>query len=319
MNTVFAVQAVMGLVDNITGPLRAVRDGMADTEAGAGRLGARMGMLTRILLPLAVAAGIFLAALAPGVGVAADFEAAISSVGAVSRASVSELAALESAALDLGASTAWSASQVAEAEKYLAMAGFSVKDNIAALPGVLNLASAAQEDLGNTANIASNILSAFRMEAGQTGDVADILTAAFTSSNTTLAGLASTMTNAAPIAAAAGASLADVAAMAGKLGDVGIDASVAGTGIKIMFQRLQGPAGAAAQTLKKLGIETKDAAGNMLPIFDILGSLQSATAAMGTADKATDFKKIFGEEAVGSVTALMGTGIDKIQIGRAHV
>ena len=161
MNTVFAVQAVMGLVDNITGPLRAVRDGMADTEAGAGRLGARMGMLTRILLPLAVAAGIFLAALAPGVGVAADFEAAISSVGAVSRASVSELAALESAALDLGASTAWSASQVAEAEKYLAMAGFSVKDNIAALPGVLNLASAAQEDLGNTANIASNILSAF--------------------------------------------------------------------------------------------------------------------------------------------------------------
>jgi len=313
MNTVFAVQAVMGLVDNITGPLRAVRGGMDDTEAGAGRLTSRMGMLTRTLLPLAVAAGVFLAALAPAVGVAADFEASISRVGAVSGASVSELAALESAALDLGSSTAWSAMEVAQAEQKLAMAGYSTQQNIAALPGVLNLASAAQEDLGSTADVASNILSAFKLEASQTGDVADILTAAFTSSNTTLSGLGSTIATVGPVAAAAGASLAEVAAMAGKLGDVGIPAAVAGTAIKIAFQRLQAPAGAAANQLKNLGIATKDSAGNMLPIFDILKNLETQTAAMGSADRAGVLKKVFGEEAVGSVTALMGVGIDNIR------
>jgi TP901 family phage tail tape measure protein len=313
MDSVFAVQAVMGLVDNITGPLRAVRGGMAQTEAGAGRLSSKMGMLAKTLLPLAVAAGIFLAALAPGVGAAADFESAISGVGAVSGASVSELAALESAALDLGASTAWSAMEVAQAEQKLAMAGYSTQQNIAALPGVLNLASAAQEDLGNTADVASNILSAFKLEASQTGDVADILTAAFTSSNTTLSGLGSTIATVGPVAAAAGASLAEVAAMAGKLGDVGIPAAVAGTGIKIAFQRLQAPAGAAANQLKDLGIATKDSVGNMLPIFDILKNLETQTAAMGSADRAGVLKKIFGEEAIGSVTALMGTGIDNIR------
>ncbi len=313
MNTVFSVQAVMSLVDNITAPLRAVRGSMAGAEQQAASLAGQMGNLAKAMLPFAAAAGVFLTALAPCVSTAADFQAAISRVGAVSRAAPADLHLLTQAARDLGASTAWSASEVAEGEKYLAMAGFSVKANIAALPGVLNLASAAQEDLGNTANIASNILSAFKMKASETGKVADILTAAFTSSNTTLSGLASTMANAAPLAAAAGASLSDVAAMAGKLGDVGIDASMAGTGIKIMFQRLQGPTGAAALALKNLGIETKDAAGNMLPIFDILRNLQSATAAMGSSDKAQIMKKIFGEEAIGSVTALMNTGIDTVQ------
>ncbi|MDY6904082.1 MAG: phage tail tape measure protein [Thermodesulfobacteriota bacterium] len=313
MDQLFAVQAIMSLTDKLSGPLTGVNRTMAATEKRSAGLAARMQKLTKAMLPVAAAAGIFLAALAPCVGTAAGFEAALDGVGAVSRASQSEMMALETAALDLGASTAWSASQVADAEKYLAMAGYSVQENIAALPGVLNLASAAQEDLGSTANIASNVLSAFNLAADRTGEVADVLTATFTSSNTTLSGLASTMANAAPVASAAGSSLAEVAAMAGKLGDVGIDASRAGTGIKIMFQRLQGPTGAAAKTLESLGVITKDAAGNMRPIFDVLTDIQAATGAMGSADRALALKEIFGEEAVGSVTAIMNTGVDSVR------
>jgi TP901 family phage tail tape measure protein len=313
MDTVFSVQAVMGLVDSITAPLRAIRGGMADTERAAGGLSATMGRVSASLLPFAVAAGVFLAALTPGVGTAADFQREISGVGAVSRASVQDMAVLEQAALDLGASTAWSAMQVAGAQKKLSMAGYDVQQNVAALPGVLNLASAAGEDLAGSADIASNILSAFKLEASQTANVADILTATFTSSNTQLSGLGSTMATVGPVAQAAGAQLAEVAAMAGVLGDVGIPAAVAGTALKISFQRLQAPTGAAAQELSNLGIATKDAAGNMLPIFDILEGLETQTAAMGSADRAATLKKIFGEEAIGSVTALMGQGIGNIR------
>ena len=313
MDTIFSVQAVMSLVDNITAPLRAVRGGMADTERQAAGLASSMGRITRAMAPFAVAAGVFLAGLAPAVGTAADFQAAVSGVGAVSNAGAGQMRDLKQAALDLGASTAWSALNVTAAEKKLAMAGYSVRDNIAALPGVLNLASAAQEDLGGTADIASNILSAFKLKASQTGEVADILTATFTSSNTPLSGLGATMATVGPVAQAAGASLADVAAMAAKLGDVGVPAAVAGTGIKIAFQRLQAPAGAAAKQLQELGIATKDSTGNMLPIFDILKNLEVQTAAMGSADRAAVFKKIFGEEAIGSVTALMNQGIDTIR------
>lgn len=309
---VFDVFAAFSLTDNFSGPLGNIRNALGATDVRTSALAASLGNLTQRLLPMAMVAGVVLGALAPAVGVAANFEQAISGVGAVSGASATEMAALEKAALDLGASTAWSASEVANAEKALAMTGYSTQENIAALPGVLDLASAAQEDLGQTANIASNILSSFGLEAGETGRVADILASAFTSSNTTLSSLASTMANAAPIAAAAGASISEVAAMAGKLGDVGIDASVAGTGIKIMFQRLQAPTGAAAKALTGLGLQTKDAAGNMLPIFDILKVLETSLNGMGSADKAAMLKKIFGEEAVGSVQALMTQGIDTI-------
>jgi TP901 family phage tail tape measure protein len=313
MDGIFGVQAVMGLVDNITGPLRNIGRSLDSTDSKVDSLSGRMGKLTKMMAPLAVAAGLVIGAFTPAISAAGDFESSISGVGAVSRASAAEVVILEQAALDLGASTAWSASEVASAEKSLAMAGYDVQQNVAALPGILDLASAAQEDLGMTADVASNILSAFRLEADQTGQVADILTATFTSSNTQLAGLSSTMANAAPVAAAAGASLADVAAMAGKLGDQGIGAAVAGTGIKIMFQRLQAPVGAAAKMLGNMGIVTRDAAGNMLPIFDILQQIETQTATMGSADRATVLQNIFGAEAIGSVTALMASGINSAQ------
>lgn len=313
MDGLFSVQAVMGLVDNITGPLRNIDRGLDSTDTKVASLGSRMGKLTKMMLPLALAAGLLVGAITPAIGTAADFQSSISGVGAVSRASFADMALLEQSALDLGASTAWSASEVASAEKSLAMAGYDVQENIAALPGILSLASAAQEGLGMTADVATGILGAFGMEADQTGQVADILAATFSSSKTDLAGLSATMANAAPVAAAAGASLADVAAITGKLGDKSIDAAVAGTSIKIMFQRLQAPAGAAAKMLGNLGIVTKDAAGNMLPIFDVLEQIEGATAAMGSADKAAAMQNIFGAEAIGSITALMSTGIDVVR------
>ncbi|WP_198013968.1 phage tail tape measure protein [Desulforegula conservatrix] len=313
MDGIYSVQAVMSLVDNITGPLRKVKNELGETGQAALSLSGRMSKLAEKMLPLAVAAGILLGSLVPCVSAAADLESAISGVGAITNASASEMAALKQSALDLGASTVFSAGEVAAAEKSLGMAGFTVKENIAALPGVLDLAAASQMDLGRTAGIASSVLRSFHLEASRSGEVADILTSTFTSSNTTLESLSSTMANAAPVAAAAGASIADVAAMAGQLGNVGIDASVAGTGIKIMFQRLQAPAGQAADTLQKLGLKTKDAAGNMLPIYNILSSLEAKTKTMGTADRAEVFKKIFGEEAISSVTALMSVGVNKVK------
>lgn len=313
MDGIYSVQAVMSLVDNITGPLRKVKGELGETGQAALSLSGRMAKLAAKMLPVAVVAGILFSAFTPCVSAAADLESAISGVGAITNATAAEMASLKQSALDLGASTVYSASEVAAAEKSLGMAGFTVKENIAALPGVLDLAAASQMDLGRTAGIASSVLRSFHLEASRSGEVADILTSTFTSSNTTLESLSSTMANAAPVAAAAGASIADVAAMAGKLGDVGIDANVAGTGIKIMFQRLQAPAGQAASQIQSLGLKTKDAAGNMLPIYDILSSLEAKTKAMGTADRAEVFKKIFGEEAISSVTALMSVGVDKIK------
>ncbi|NDV18273.1 phage tail tape measure protein [Pseudodesulfovibrio sp. JC047] len=301
---IFSVMASMSLIDMITAPLRSIGAQMNVTNKAAASLSSGALALAKSLLPIALAAGILLAALAPCVSTAADFEAAMANVGAVSRATPVEMRELSGAARELGATTAWSAMQVAEGQKYLAMAGFSVRENIAALPAVLNMASAGTTELGRAADISSDILSAFNMEAAQMPRVADTLTAAFTTSNTSLELLGETMKYVAPVAEKAGVSLEGTAAMAGLLGNVGIKGSQAGTALRAMLNGLAAPSSEAAKSIAALGITTTDAMGNLRNPITILGDMAKATESMGSAQKMAFTKTVFGTEAMSAVLAL---------------
>lgn len=243
---------------------------------------------------------------------AAEFEAAMSKVAAVSRASEEDLALLTAQARELGTTTPFSASQAAEAMTYLAMAGFDTQQTIAAMPGLLDTAAAAGESLGRTADIVSNILSGFNLEAEQTGRVADVLTATFTSSNTTLGTLGETMKLVAPIAATLGVQIEEVAALTAVLGDAGIQGSMAGTSLRTILTSLAAPTGAAAKAISDLGIQTTDAAGNMLPITSILDQIATATAHMGDAQRAAVLEMLAGREGVSALSALMSVGASRI-------
>ncbi|MDK2955418.1 MAG: hypothetical protein PWQ57_914 [Desulfovibrionales bacterium] len=305
MDEVFAVFASFQLIDMISGPLRGIKAAMGATQAAAGRLSAGAAALTKKLLPLAAAAGLLLMGLAGPVRTAADFEQSMSAVGAVSRASTEEMATLEQAALSLGASTAWSASQVAEAEKYLAMAGFNVQQNVAALPGVLNLASAGNTDLARTADIASDILSGFGLEASRMSEVADTLTVGITTANTNLELLGDTMKYVAPVASAAGMSLAEATAMAGLLGNVGIKGSQAGTTLRAMLVRLAAPAAEGAATLKRLGVSAADATGALRSPIAVLGDMAQAMEGMGSADQLAAISDVFGQIPMAGMSELI--------------
>ncbi len=172
---VFEIFATLSLVDMLSGPLGKIRQAMGSVDAETKSLHARMGQLALALGPIAVGAGVLLGSFGACVSVAAGFEDQIAKVGAVSRASGAELKALEDKARELGAITQFTAVQVGEAEQYLAMAGFSVQENLDALPGVLNLAAATATDLGRAADISSDILGAFGLKASEMTRVADTL------------------------------------------------------------------------------------------------------------------------------------------------
>jgi phage-related tail protein len=146
------------------------------------------------------------ATLAAPVRVAMEFEQSMAKVGAVARASGEELTRLTATARQLGATTNWTASQVAEGMQFLAMAGFNTEQTIAAMPGMLSLASAGAIDLGAAADIASNILTGFNMRAEEMGRLGDVMTNTFTTSNTNLQMLGESMKYVAPVAAATGVS-----------------------------------------------------------------------------------------------------------------
>lgn len=302
---VFSVFATLSLVDMLSGPLDRVRRAMGGTEGAVASLGRRMGNLAVAMAPVALAAGVVLGSLGACVSTAAGFEDQMAKVGAVSRASSEEMAALEGAARELGATTQFTAVQVGEAEQYLAMAGFTAKQNVAALPGVLNLAAATATDLGRAADISSDILGAFGMRAEEMTRVADTLALTCATANTNVELLGDTMKYVAPVARMAGLSLEETAAMAGLLGNVGIKGSQAGTTLKAMLNKMAAPTKEAQELFRKLGVTVKDSAGNLRSPVKVLGEMSAGLSKMGTAEQIAAMKTIVGEEAIAGFSELI--------------
>ena len=195
------------------------------------------------------------------------------------------------------------------------LAGFDPEKIKAAMPGILDMAKAGNMDLGETADIGSNILTGMNLKADQMARVADVITAAFTRSNTSISTLGETMKYAAPGAAQFGVDLETTAAMAAKLGDAGIQGSMGGTGIRRIIGRLAAPnkaareallklgatddelseLGAASKAVKKLGINVMDAQGNMRDMPTILKEIYDRSRKMGDIERGSLWKAIAGE------------------------
>lgn len=255
---------------------------------------------------LATGSGILYAGarmMAPGV----QFDADMSKVQALTRLNKDDgqLAAMRAQARQLGADTMFSATDAAQGQGFLAMAGFKPEDIIAAMPGMLDLAKAGDSGLAETADIASNILTGFNLKASETGRLGDVLVGAFTRSNTSLQMLGETMKYAAPVAASVGQDIETVAAMAGKLGDAGIQGSMGGTALRAILNRLSAPPKAAAKALDTLGISAVDAQGNLRDMPTILQEIYQKTRNMGDAERAGLLKGIAGEEAVAGMQVLV--------------
>ncbi|HBM9596252.1 phage tail tape measure protein [Escherichia albertii] len=222
--------------------------------------------------------------------------------------------ALREQALKLGSETQFTASDAASGQSFLAMAGFTPQAIQAALPGVLNMALAGGVELGETADIGSNILTQFNLTADQMDRVGDTLTAAFTRTNTDLRALGETMKYTGPVAAKLGISLEEAAAMAGMLANNGLRGSDAGTAMRTSLSRLASPPKAAADALKELGVSVADARGKMRPMEDVLLDLYKATQKYGQVDQVSFFKDIAGEEAfVGLQTLVAAAGSGELQ------
>ncbi|WP_186731167.1 phage tail tape measure protein [Klebsiella quasipneumoniae] len=250
--------------------------------------------------------------LAPAVG----FDEEMSRVQALTRLDKgdSQLAALRAQAKKLGAETAFTTRDAASGQAFLAMAGFTPQSIQAALPGVLNMALAGGMDLGESADIGSNILSQFTLPAGEMDRVSDVLTAAFTRTNTDLRSLGDTMKYAGPVASKLGISLEEAAGMAGILANNGLRGSDAGTAMRSSLARLASPTAGAAKALKQLGVSVSDASGKMRPVETILLDLYKATKKYGQVDQVGFFKDIAGEEAfVGLQTLVADAGSGELQ------
>lgn len=241
--------------------------------------------------------------LRPGV----DFNAAMSRVQALSGLDKQSDAftGLRDQSRNLGATTSYTATEAAQGQGYLAMAGFKPDEILQSMPTVLSMAKAGGSDLARTADIASDILTSFGLQSDQMARVGDVLTITFTTANTNLEMLGDTMKYVGPIAKAAGMSLEQASAMAGLLGNAGIKSSQAGTTLRSMLLRLAAPTSTAATALNELGIASRDLQGDVRDIPTILRDVADATKQLGSGKRLDYLKQIFGEEPAAGMAALI--------------
>lgn len=266
----------------------------------AGKLRGAGGVALGTAAGAGYAAGRFLS---PAVG----FDREMSRVGALTRIDKTDpqFAALREQAKKLGAETQFTSSDAASGQAFLAMAGFTPQAIQAALPGVLNMALAGGMDLGQSADISSNILSQFHLDPKEMDRVSDVLTAAFTRTNTDLNNIGEAMKYAGTGMASLGVSVEQTTAMIGVMANVGLRGSIAGTGLQTTFSRLAAPTGKAASALKELGVNVADATGKMRPAEVVLADIYKAVHKYGDVDQLSFFKDIAGEEAAKSFQTLV--------------
>ena len=255
-----------------------------------------------------VAAGVTISA---GAGIAdtvqtyADFEAAMSEVKAISGATSQEFEQLTEKANQMGAVTKFTASESAEAFKYMAQAGWDVREMMDGIDGLMALAAASGEDLGITADIVTDALTAFGLSAKESGRFADVMAQAASATNTDVAKMGDTFKYVAPVAGALGYSIEDTAVAIGLMANSGIKASQAGTSLRSLLTNLTRPVGQAEDAINALGIRITNTDGSVKPLSQTLQDLRAKFGALTDSEKAQYAAMLAGQEGMSGLLAIV--------------
>ena len=225
---------------------------------------------------------IFASAVKGAVNVAKNFEAQMSRVRAITGATSKDFERLSNNAKNLGSSTRFTATQVAELQEEFAKLGFSTSEILNATEATLSLATATGSDLAESANVAGAVLRSFGLDAEETQRVVDVMALSFSRSALNMTDFSEAMKFVAPIAKSANIEIETVTALLGKLADSGLRGSIAGTGLKNLLAELSNESSGLA---KKVGFAVKNS-NDLTRAFEVLATKNiDLTEALALTDK----------------------------------
>jgi TP901 family phage tail tape measure protein len=248
------------------------------------------------------------------VTIGAEFEAQMDRVKAISGATEEQFKKLTDSARELGATTQFTAAEVAKGQEYLALAGMKTNQILDAMPGLLALSAASGEDFARMADIVSDQLSALGLHAGDAGRLSDAMAFSMGNANTNVEMLGRAMSYAAPVMKVAQQSMESVTTAISLMSNEGIKGTRAGTALRMAVIRLSKPPRMAAKAIKSLGLAITDVkTGNFRDIADILEDLNKSTEKLTAAGKVAKIAAIFGVEATPGLITLIKRSKEMVQ------
>ena len=241
-----------------------------------------------------------------------NFTSTMSEVSAISGATGEDFEKLEACAREYGATTVFSASNAAEALKYMSLAGWDADQSTSALGGVLNLAAASGMELGAASDMVTDYLSAFAMEAGDAAYFADLLSYAQSHSNTTAEALGEAYKNCAANLNAAGQNVETVTSLLEGMANQGYKGSEAGTAMAAIMRDITNGMKDGAIKIGETSVAVMDAQGNFRDLTDILTEVEAATNGMGDAERAVALSSTFTADSTKGLNLILNEGMDNI-------
>lgn len=284
------VDAILRLTDNFTPTLVKAQDGLTKYSRQAQRVSKDLYKIGNNITQMGTSLNVGVTIPILGMGAASlkatmDFDKSMSKAQALSGATGEQLIRLKDKATELGATTAFSSSQVSEAMQYMALAGWKTNDILEGTAGILAAASASGEELAKVSDIITDGLSAFGLEANKANHFADVLSTIATNANTTIGMMGEAFTYTGSVAGALGYSVEDTALAIGIMANSGTKASQAGTALRTMLTELSGILEITGKDLGTYVIQTSNADGTMKPFRETLNSLRTAFKGLTEAER----------------------------------
>lgn len=234
----------------------------------------------------------------------------MSEVAAISGATGEDLQKLTDKAKEMGAKTKFSATESAEAFKYMAMAGWKTGDMLNGIEGIMNLAAASGENLGSVSDIVTDALTALGYSAKDSSHFADVLAAASSNSNTNVGMMGETFKYAAPLAGALGYDMEDLAMSIGLMANAGIKSGQAGTSLRALFTRLAKPTKEVDKAITKYGISLTKSGGEMKSLREVMENMRTSLQGLPADEQTAAAAAIAGQEAMTGLLAIINASDD---------
>jgi TP901 family phage tail tape measure protein len=339
MGKKFQVSTIFKGIDQMSAPIsriqsrigsmtRSVDRNLRKVQRTTGKVVDGMSNIAKkaLIVGTIAAAGLGQAA-AAGINFEQTIVNASAKMGESARRGTTSFKLLEGAAKRTGSTTEFTATQAAAAVNFLAMAGLNAEQSVAALPGVVDLATAAELDLAAATTIAADALGIFNLESKDSAQLAknlarvnDVLAKTATSANTDISQMFEAMKKGGPMATTLGVEIETVAAMIGTMAAAGVKADIAGTAVANSFLNLSAPAGEALKVTRRLGLQFRDlATGELKDMPDILDELNKKTANLTKTQRLAALQAIFGREGLAGTSKVVSQGGEALRVYRERL
>lgn len=265
-------------------------------------VGSKIEGVGKSLLPMSAAVtGVGVA----GLKVATDFEKAMSGVQAITGSTGEEFEKLRETAIDLGATTAFSSGEVAEAMTEMAKAGWSTTQIIDGMAGVLDATAASGESLATVSTIVADAITGFGLSAKDSARVADLMTQAANSGTIGVSDLGESYKYVAPLAQSMGLSIEDVTTALSAMSMAGIKGSQAGTSLRTVLANMAKPSSTVAAAMDELNLSITNSDGSFKSLDEIITTMRTSFNGLTDDQKAYYATALAGKEGMSGLISLL--------------